>query len=859
MLLLLISFVTAAAVVQPTEVSKQIFTNIRNLEVEESQHPGDADVESELAYNFFLVDQRRLFEETIKKAKIINARSEKLFYLDGRFQLEMQDDPRTAIKAFRKALELAPGDVKARCYLAKALLDIGQSGAAKTELTRVISSASYSWPFRTLAEIDLDFKAPGEALSAAQRAIGLDAQSMDNFLVAGKAYEALRQRENAISMYQKAEKLDPLADAPHYRLFKLYAERVETRVQSRTEAALFQKLKDEDTPRARKSVAGAQLPNGNPQARSREELNSFGFVMQAADPLSVVRRGEELLARFPGSEFREKVLELEFESFRQRNDYGAVKRVACKILAVNRWNASVLADSALMIANENDSAAFGLAEQYAGRALEAANATERRAGLSRADFFAWKENVLATVSSAQGLLALRRGDANAAVVSLTQATKLRPVPDGADFLRLGEAHLMRGEMQLAQTELRQAEALGPPVVAERARAQQPKEEVGRLDNGDVTRKTAQESIAECQNFVNLNPGLAKAHHNLGLAYYRAHDYVSAKNSLNRALALESNLVGTELFLGLSEFRLAEFQNSMRHLQGALRLEPHNREALFTLLQDQTALSEFNLATAKAAMQAFPGDAGLHYVIGLACLERIREISFSAKESGPDSPPSLWLRLRMAEGAGDNRVAEKLRPRLAGVPEPPAVLEYESVSSLLKQSFEAVLANEPDSKAAHSIEGYLLEATGKTDEAVSEYRKAGDHFAAGRLLAQNVQLDEAQSEFEAAVLTDPENDRAKADLGKLYVQKNEPDKATRILEALVKKYPEDAYAWADLGKAQGILGNSAAAIQCLQKALSLNPGLNQLHYQLALLYRKQGRGDLTSSELAQFQSDRKNNP
>jgi tetratricopeptide (TPR) repeat protein len=295
------------------------------------------------------------------------------------------------------------------------------------------------------------------------------------------------------------------------------------------------------------------------------------------------------------------------------------------------------------------------------------------------------------------------------------------------------------------------------------------------------------------------------------------------------------------------------------LQGALRTESNNREALLTLIRDQTALGQLDLATARAAMEAFPRDTELNYAIGLACLDRVREIASSATELGPDSPPSLWLRLRRAESAGDSRIEDKLRLRLAGMTEPESVVEYDSVSSVLRKGFEAVLANAPDSNAAHSIRGYLFESTGKLDAALAEYREAGDHFAAGRLLAQNVRLSEAESEFKAAVSGDPENDRAKADLGRLYVQKNEPGKATGVLEDLVKKYPKDPYAWADLGKAQGVLGNYGAAIQCLKTALSLNPDLNQLHYQLALLYRKQGREDLTSSELAVFQGNRRKNP
>jgi Flp pilus assembly protein TadD len=89
----------------------------------------------------------------------------------------------------------------------------------------------------------------------------------------------------------------------------------------------------------------------------------------------------------------------------------------------------------------------------------------------------------------------------------------------------------------------------------------------------------------------------------------------------------------------------------------------------------------------------------------------------------------------------------------------------------------------------------------------------------------VRLSEAKSELEMAVAADSQNDLAKA----------------------------------DLGKAQGVLGNIGAAIDSLHTALALNPGLNQLHYQLAMLHRKQGRADLTDSELTEFQKNRRKNP
>jgi tetratricopeptide (TPR) repeat protein len=170
--------------------------------------------------------------------------------------------------------------------------------------------------------------------------------------------------------------------------------------------------------------------------------------------------------------------------------------------------------------------------------------------------------------------------------------------------------------------------------------------------------------------------------------------------------------------------------------------------------------------------------------------------------------------------------------------------------LLKSSFDSVLAENPDAAASHSIQGYLHESRNEIEEALDQYRQAGDHFAAGRLLTQNVRLQEAEAELRAAVAADPQNDRAKADLGRLYLQEDEAGKALEILRQLVQQYPGDAYASADLGKAEGKLGSSENAVQHLRKALELNPSLYQIHYQLATLYRQQGKEEFARPNATQ---------
>src|SRR5215468_10253552 len=79
-------------------------------------------------------------------------------------------------------------------------------------------------------------------------------------------------------------------------------------------------------------VLQAQKAPGTPQARLRDELDNFGLIVEAEGPLQIVRRAEDFLYRYPESEFREKVLELEFDAFKQQNDYPATRRTGMRIV-----------------------------------------------------------------------------------------------------------------------------------------------------------------------------------------------------------------------------------------------------------------------------------------------------------------------------------------------------------------------------------------------------------------------------------------------------------------------------------------------------------------------------------------------
>src|SRR5579875_447885 len=363
------------------------------------------------------------------------------------------------------------------------------------------------------------------------------------------------------------------------------------------------------------------------------------------------------------------------------------------------------------------------------------------------------------------------------------------------------------------------------------------------------------ALTHYQHILTLNRRIAQVYSNMGLDYYRLKRYPQAAEALKDALKLQPDLLGAQVMLGLTEFKLGQFESSLGHLKEALKVQPANREVRLFLVQDQMALDRFDLAFARQTLQRFPKDAELHYIIGLAALERVRDIAHHANSMGEKSPVFQWISLRQDEQQQNWPGAEKHREILkklsATTTPPPLVREYDALTSLVNECFTTVMESSPDSTYAHSVRGYMDESQNRVTEALAEYRKAGNHFAAGRLLAQNFRLPEAAEELRAAVDADPENRLALAELAQVYVQEHRPAAALPILRRILTEYPHDAEAWADFGKAQISLNQITEGIHSLQTALKLNPTQVSLHYELAMAYRKLGDAVRAQQEIQKF--------
>lgn len=364
-----------------------------------------------------------------------------------------------------------------------------------------------------------------------------------------------------------------------------------------------------------------------------------------------------------------------------------------------------------------------------------------------------------------------------------------------------------------------------------------------------------------QKIVTRYP-LAQAYNNLGLDYFRLKKFRLAVQAFRNGLKLKPDMVGARLFLGLSEYSLGSFRASAKDLRSVLKEDSKNQEAWLCLIRSEAAVGRFDLSDGQTVVKMFAQNSKLNYAVGSAALDQIRLIAHEANQMGSSSSVFLWIALREAQGKGDTSQAAHILEQIreAGATTPPvAVRRYDRLTRLVHQCFENTLENSPKSPYAHRIQGQVYEAQGLDKKALQEYRQGGDHFAAGRLLAQDLQFKDAEKQLNTAIANDPLNRLASALLAQLYVKEHAADKALPILHALLREYPEDAYAWADLGKAQAQLRQDKAAVNSLRRALELDPSMNELRYEMAMIYRNLGQEDLAKEQLKIFLKHSKKNP
>jgi len=205
----------------------------------------------------------------------------------------------------------------------------------------------------------------------------------------------------------------------------------------------------------------------------------------------------------------------------------------------------------------------------------------------------------------------------------------------------------------------------------------------------------------------------------------------------------------------------------------------------------------------------------------------------------------------------------LRSLTGAFPNDPEVLflAVHVYSDLSVRASQKLMVTAPTSYQVRLLNGEALEAQGKYDEAISEYREVlqrnpglpGIHDRIGRLVLSGPKTDEnkktAQREFEEELKVDPSNAGAEYILGELARQDQQFPEAVKHFQRATTLDHEFADAFIGLGRALLEDGHNAEALAPLQTAAKLRPDNPATHLYLSTAYRRTGHPEEAQRELA----------
>ena len=171
----------------------------------------------------------------------------------------------------------------------------------------------------------------------------------------------------------------------------------------------------------------------------------------------------------------------------------------------------------------------------------------------------------------------------------------------------------------------------------------------------------------------------------------------------------------------------------------------------------------------------------------------------------------------------------------------------------RQAYEKAVTLDPKLTMAHLNLGVILAAEGKLDAAVDHFSKgiqlengsptaARLHYLRGRVFRQQDLLEKAASDFEKAVLLEPNNSKAFLELGTIRAELGNGPGALEALQKAAHLAPDDADARYQLGSQYLRAGRAHEAVAELEIASRLQPHDQNVLYALARALRGAGRMD-----------------
>lgn len=316
------------------------------------------------------------------------------------------------------------------------------------------------------------------------------------------------------------------------------------------------------------------------------------------------------------------------------------------------------------------------------------------------------------------------------------------------------------------------------------------------------------AAVEFEAILGIDPGIAGAHANLGVARYLLADYEEAVAAFRRAMELDPTMRNAELYLGLSQARAGNIEEALPSLSRGF----WNASNDPWRLQAGVLLSEL-YATRQED-------------------DKLLDVVRALKLAFPKEPDVLYMAYRIYSDMGARAIADLVR--------------------------EA-----PDSARLHQVTAELLVSEGDFPRAVRQFRKALEIepglSGANRALAvailnsnpDDTGIQEAEQALESELLLNPRDAESQYQLGEIAWRHGDEADALRRFSTAVELEPRFAEGLVALGKALIARGEFSRAAGHLEAAVQIDPENEVAHYRLAQAYRQLGRVDEAIRELEEF--------